>query len=153
MVGKIRLFLFFFNFEIQVAHQRIITPFLLKPFLTVGVGMKVWVDSSESLVEFFSRSNICLICSLRGFEFSGESTGTSQADLIEVPSTVFLTCFSGSGSTSGSKLTFSPVIPSLTLERTIGYLVSCLHRTGPPLNLPLSLPPLLLLLHLPPLPP
>ena len=52
--------------------------FLLKPFPTFEVGMKVCEVSSTDvdLEEFFSSSNICLI-SLRGLESIGETTGTS----------------------------------------------------------------------------
>ena len=52
--------------------------FLLKPFLTFEVGIKVCEVSSTDvdLEEFFSNSNICLI-SLRGLESIGETTGTS----------------------------------------------------------------------------
>ena len=50
--------------------------FLLKPFLTVGVGMKVCLVSLVSS-EFFDKFNISLSCSLRGVVSLGESTGTS----------------------------------------------------------------------------
>ena len=52
--------------------------FLLKPFLTLEVGVKECEVSSTDvdLEEFFSSSNICLI-SLRGLESIGETTGTS----------------------------------------------------------------------------
>ena len=67
-------------------YKWIVSFFLLKPFLTFGVGTKVCeVSSTEvELEEFFSNSNICLI-SLRGLESMGESTGISPIDSSVVP--------------------------------------------------------------------
>ena len=60
--------------------------FLLKPFLTLEVGVKVCelVFSELALEDSFSKFNICLV-SLRGLESLGESTGTSPIDFTVVP--------------------------------------------------------------------
>ena len=64
--------------------------FLLKPFLTLEVGVKVCelLFSELALEDSFSKFNICLI-SLRGLESFGESTGTSPADFTVVPLSSF----------------------------------------------------------------
>ena len=60
--------------------------FLLKPFLTLEVGVKECEVSSTDvgLEEFFSSSKFCLI-SLRGLESIGKTTGTSPLLLRVVP--------------------------------------------------------------------
>ena len=58
--------------------------FLLKPFLTLEVGMKV----CELLFSELALEDSCLI-SLRGLESFGESTGTSPADFTVVPLSSF----------------------------------------------------------------
>ena len=52
--------------------------FLLKPFITLEVGVKECDVSSTDvdLEDFFSSSNICVI-SLRGLKSIGETKGTS----------------------------------------------------------------------------
>ena len=62
--------------------------FLLKPFLTVGVGMKVCLVSLVSS-EFLDKFNISLSCVLRGVVSLGESTGTSSGDFSAVPLSSF----------------------------------------------------------------
>ena len=83
---------------------------------------------SSLLVEIFSVSNICLICALRGFEFCGESTGSSPVDfsavlLISFPYLLlyFATEVSNRERIHIAKLPFQPGIPGLILIRTISH--------------------------------
>ena len=83
-------FFSFFTLRFKLYANGLSPFFLLKLFLTFGVGTKVCEVSSTDVVleKFFSDSNICLI-SLRGLESIGESTGTSPTDLAAVPLTSF----------------------------------------------------------------
>ena len=75
---KLDCFFSFFTLRFKLYECGLSPFFLLKPFLTFEVGMKVCEVSSTDvdLEEFFSSSNICLI-SLRGLESIGETTGSS----------------------------------------------------------------------------
>ena len=108
---------FLFDFKIQVVRK--ISPFfLLKPFLTFEVGIKVCEVSCTDvdLEEFFSGSNICLIF-LRGLESIGETTGTSP--IVPLVSFPYLLVVKQMFSLEHYQADFSTSYPWLVSDRDI----------------------------------